>query len=383
MNARRIAGVLASAGALAVLGAAPADARVRHVWVAAVPNSWNVAPSGHDPISGEEVDPAEAIFGTVDLPALHGPLAPPVRNSPRPSSDGIMIPGPLIRARVGDRLRIHFKNMDSLREDPHSMHFHGVHYRPGSDGAFIPGFSGKDGNVRFGRKHTYRLTVGRDSVGVWPYHDHSPSMEDSIHGGMFGMLSIFGRHEPLPDREFQVVISPFGTDFMTINGRAFVGNTADLRSPASASASSGTSWRWAPSTTPSMSMATAGSTARAAARHPDRRAGGELPLPLARAGSRHVALPLPRRGSHDARHDRAVPRQHDADEARVRRRARRGRHSRGRPAASAAVPVDIQFQAFSPTASTCCPARRSSGPTSASGRHTVTADDESFDSDEI
>ena len=38
---------------------------MKHVWVAAVPNSWNVAPSGHDPISGEEVDPAEAIFGTV------------------------------------------------------------------------------------------------------------------------------------------------------------------------------------------------------------------------------------------------------------------------------------------------------------------------------
>src|SRR3712207_7972826 len=41
----------------------------------------------------------------------------------------------LIRARVGDRLRIHFKNMDSLREDPHSMHFHGVEYAPSSDGA--------------------------------------------------------------------------------------------------------------------------------------------------------------------------------------------------------------------------------------------------------
>ena len=230
MKASRIAGALASAGALAVFWTPPADARVKDVWVAAVRDSWNVAPSGHDPISGDEVDPSEAIFGTVVYRRYSENWRRPLPNSPRSSSDGLTIPGPLIRARVGDRLRIHFKNMDSLREDPHSMHFHGVHYRPSSDGAYVPGFSGKDGNVKFGRKYTYRLTAGRDSVGAWPYHDHSPSMEDSIHGGMFGMLSIYGRDERLPDREFQVVFSPFGKDFMAINGRAFIGNTPIYRS---------------------------------------------------------------------------------------------------------------------------------------------------------
>ena len=49
MKTSRIAGALASAGALAVFVAAPAEARVKHVWVAAVPNSWNVAPSGYEP----------------------------------------------------------------------------------------------------------------------------------------------------------------------------------------------------------------------------------------------------------------------------------------------------------------------------------------------
>ncbi|MGH2837665.1 MAG: multicopper oxidase domain-containing protein, partial [Thermoleophilaceae bacterium] len=109
---------------------------MKHVWVAAVPNSWNVAPSGHDPISGEEVDPAEAIFGTVVYQRFTRRWGEPRPNAPRSSNDGIAIPGPLIRARVGDRLRIHFKNMDSLREDPHSMHFHGVEYKPSSDGAY-------------------------------------------------------------------------------------------------------------------------------------------------------------------------------------------------------------------------------------------------------
>jgi FtsP/CotA-like multicopper oxidase with cupredoxin domain len=104
------------------------------------------------------------------------------------------------------------------------MHFHGVHYPPSSDGAYLPGFSGGDAAVLPGHTWTYRLTAGSDSAGVWPYHDHSPSMEASIDGGMFGMLSILGRHDRAPDREFEVVFSQFRT-FMAINGRAFVGNT--------------------------------------------------------------------------------------------------------------------------------------------------------------
>ncbi len=44
------------------------------------------------------------------------------------------------------------------------------------------------------------------------------------------MLSILGRHERAPDREFEVVFSPFGKSFMAIDGRAFVGNTPVFRS---------------------------------------------------------------------------------------------------------------------------------------------------------
>jgi hypothetical protein len=34
------------------------------------------------------------------------------------------------------------------------------------------------------------------------------------------MLSILGRHERAPDREFEVVFSPFGKSFMAIDGKA-------------------------------------------------------------------------------------------------------------------------------------------------------------------
>jgi FtsP/CotA-like multicopper oxidase with cupredoxin domain len=171
-----------------------------------------------------ELDPADTIFPTVVYRRYSPHWGKPLPNASGSSADGLAIPGPLIKARVGDRLRIHFKNLDTLHRAPHSMHFHGVHYRPSSDGAFVPGFSGRDGNVRFGQTWTYRLTAGANTAGVWPYHDHSPSMHESIDGGMFGMLSILGRHQAAPDREFEVVFTAFGK-FMAIDGRAFVGNT--------------------------------------------------------------------------------------------------------------------------------------------------------------
>ena len=225
MKSRRIARALALAGALALCSAPAATAKVVDVWVAAVPTWWSVAPNGHDAIMGMAVDPRDAIFPTVVYRRYSPHWRHRIANASRGSADGLSIPGPLIHARVGDRLRIHFKNLDNLRHAPHSMHFHGVHYLPSSDGAYVPGFSGRDADVKYGQSYTYRLTASPDSVGVWPYHDHSPSMDDSIKGGMFGMLSILGRQERAPDHEFEVVFSPFGKDFMAIDGRAFVGNT--------------------------------------------------------------------------------------------------------------------------------------------------------------
>ena len=209
-------------------GAGSKEATVDY-WIAAVPVVWNIVPNGRDAIMGTKVPLADSVISTVIYRRYTPHWRKPEQNAARASSDGLLIPGPLIQARVGDHLRIHFKNMDTLRHQPHSMHFHGVHYKPSSDGAYIPGFSGRDANVRPGYTYTYRLTAGDDSVGVWPYHDHSPSMMESIGGGMFGMLSILGRDERAPDREFEVVLAPMGKGFMTIDGRAFVGNTPVFR----------------------------------------------------------------------------------------------------------------------------------------------------------
>lgn len=183
-----------------------------------------MVPNGRDPIMGIDVPREDSIVQTVVYRRYTAGWRRPIENASRDSADGLLIPGPLIKARVGDHIRIHFKNLDTLRNAPHSMHFHGVHYQPASDGAFIPGYSGPGANVKPGQSFTYRLVAGEDSAGVWPYHDHSPSMTESIGGGMAGMLSILGRNEPEPDHEFEVLLMPMGK-FTTIDGRAFVGNT--------------------------------------------------------------------------------------------------------------------------------------------------------------
>jgi len=220
--------------AFGVLALAPGSAgretlrgRTLQYWIAAVPMRWNVVPNELDGIEGTRFQPVQTTVDTVVYKRFTPGWAQrlPDRASIVGDNDGI--PGPLIRARVGDTVLVHFKNLDTLRFEPHSMHFHGFRYAFRSDGSLIPGFSGRGAKVEPGESFTYRLQAVAGSAGVWPYHDHSPSMMDSIHGGLYGAISILGPRQRPPDREFVVFLSS-QLRFMTINGRAFVGNTPVL-----------------------------------------------------------------------------------------------------------------------------------------------------------
>jgi FtsP/CotA-like multicopper oxidase with cupredoxin domain len=232
MKRRVVPGLLAVTFVVLALapGTAGRDApggRTREYWIAAVATKWNVVPNERDAIEDKRFRPEETTFETVVYKAFTPRWERPLPDRPNVAGDNDGIPGPLIRARVGDTVLVHFKNLDTLRFEPHSMHFHGFRYEFGSDGAFIPGFSGPGANVKPGDSFTYRLKAVPSSVGVWPYHDHSPSMMKSIDGGMYGAISILGARQRPPDKEFVVFLSSH-LKFMTINGRAFVGNTPVL-----------------------------------------------------------------------------------------------------------------------------------------------------------
>jgi len=218
--------VLAGTGALTSIAAGEpaATGHVREYWVAAVPVTWNVVPNGRNAIEGETFTPDKTVFRTVVYRQYTKDFARQVGK--QPGNEGIQ--GPLLHARVGDTILVHFRNLDTLNNQPHSMHFHGVRYQFGSDGSYIPGFSGPGANVKPGETFTYKLVAERESAGVWPYHDHSPSMMPSIEGGLYGALSILGPGERAPDHEFVVFLESH-LGFMTIDGRAFVGNTPVFR----------------------------------------------------------------------------------------------------------------------------------------------------------
>jgi len=223
---RRGLGVLLPALAAAIALAAPAtaQAQTRVYWIAAVPVTWNVVPNGHDVMTGMEFPTDQTTLQTVVYKAYTPWWGKPLPDVPWIIGDNDGIPGPTIHARVGDDILVHFKNLDFVFKRPHSMHFHGVEYDPSSDGAYIPGFSGPGAEVMPGSSFTYVLHAGPESAGVWPYHDHSPSMEESIAGGLYGALSILGLHDRRPDKEFVIFFESM-LNFMTINGHAFLGNT--------------------------------------------------------------------------------------------------------------------------------------------------------------
>ena len=113
------------------------------------------------------------------------------------------LPGPLIRARVGDRLIVHFKN--ELPE-PTTVHWHGVRVPIEMDG--VPGVSQPD--VAKGGTFTYDFVL-RDA-GLYWYHPHVMSAAQ-VGFGLYGALLVEDPADPVtvPDA-LTIVLSDIGFD---------------------------------------------------------------------------------------------------------------------------------------------------------------------------
>ena len=227
-NRRVLRRVVFALGGLASFALAPAaESAARHYWIGAVPVDWNIVPSGRDPISGALFNAEDTTMPTVVYKRFTrgwGQMLP----DRFWTGDNDGIPGPTIRARVGDTVLVHFKNLDTRFNLNHSMHFHAFRYEFEDDGSFIPGASGRDAEVPPGGTALYRLVAVRGSAGVWPYHTHSSMMHHPQARTLYGMISIRGRKERRPNRE-NIVVFAEHQGFQTVNGRAFIGNTPTFR----------------------------------------------------------------------------------------------------------------------------------------------------------
>jgi FtsP/CotA-like multicopper oxidase with cupredoxin domain len=249
----------ASAGTLGTLAAAAprrwtSDAgaesrrpgRLREYWIQADAFEHNAVPTGRDGAMGDAYRSDQTTYWAVGFRAYTpGWRTPLKRSSDLGANSGI--PGPVLRARVGDRIRVHFRNADMHYGFAHSIHAHGVAYSPDSDGAWYAARSDKRGTaIAPGASYTYEWQVPASALGTWVYHDHSvpnavapsttPVMEIGAQLGLFGIIAITDADTPSVDREiilffhdlFQSDIPALAQDLDCFNGRAFVGNTPDF-----------------------------------------------------------------------------------------------------------------------------------------------------------
>jgi len=94
------------------------------------------------------------------------------------------VPGPTLRAREGDRIRIKFRNGGS---HTHTMHFHGIH------SARMDGVPGA-GEVAPGEEFVYEFDAF--PYGCHLYHCHSIPLKRHIHKGLYGGFIV----DPDPNR---------------------------------------------------------------------------------------------------------------------------------------------------------------------------------------
>ncbi len=123
------------------------------------------------------------------------------------------VPGPTLRAREGDRVRIEFTNAGS---HPHTIHFHGFHPAE-MDGVFEV--------VETGGRFVYEFDA--EPVGLHLYHCHVVPLKRHIHKGLYGVFIVDPPEPRPPADELVMVMNAFDTDgdgeneFYAVNTEAF------------------------------------------------------------------------------------------------------------------------------------------------------------------
>jgi nitrite reductase (NO-forming) len=133
----------------------------------------------------------------VDLSVVETTLEVSAAHNMRVWAYGGSVPGPIVRATVGQRLRVRCGNHSGT---PHSVHFHGAH------DVQQDGLSRVAGSA----ETTYEFEAG--PVGFHPYHCHVPPYAWHLGKGMYGAMIV----DPVAPRprahEFVLCLCGFDVD---------------------------------------------------------------------------------------------------------------------------------------------------------------------------
>jgi FtsP/CotA-like multicopper oxidase with cupredoxin domain len=127
------------------------------------------------------------------------------------------IPGPTLRAREGERLRITLRNHS---QHPHTMHFHGIHPAE-MDG--VPGVGA--GEIPPGGRTVYEFDA--QPFGLHLYHCHVRPLAEHIAKGLYGAFIIDPKDGRPEADEMVLVMHAFDTNFdreneiYAVNGPGF------------------------------------------------------------------------------------------------------------------------------------------------------------------
>jgi len=191
--------------------------RTRTYYIAADPVTWDYAPGGRDEIAGRPYTdsaffakaPTRAV-GTAYRKVLYREYTDSTFRTlkPRPEEwQHLGFLGPLIRAAVGDTIRVVFRNNGHR---PYSVHPQGVAYGKSAEGAtYSDGTSGgeaADSGVPPGGTHVYlwpvpeRAGPGPADVSsvLWVYRSDVEELRD-LNTGLFGVMIITARGMARPD----------------------------------------------------------------------------------------------------------------------------------------------------------------------------------------
>ena len=124
------------------------------------------------------------------------------------------IPGPTLRAREGERLRITFVNAS---KHPHTIHFHGIHPSE-MDG--VPGLGA--GQIEPGKSTVYEFDAL--PFGLHLYHCHVRPLAEHIAKGLYGAFLIDPKEGREDADEMVMVMNGFDTNFDRAN-EVYAANT--------------------------------------------------------------------------------------------------------------------------------------------------------------
>jgi hephaestin len=191
---------------------------VRTYYIGADEVVWDYAPTGRNGITGEPFDETAQTYvktgpgriGSKYLKCLYRAYPDAGFGTPqaRPADQAYLgLFGPVIRAAVGDTIKVVFRNNCTI---PASVHPHGVFYAKASEGApYADNTSGKDKRddaVPRGGTHTYTwLVPDRAGPGphdgssvMWMYHSHTDEVGDT-YAGLMGPMVITAKAMARPD----------------------------------------------------------------------------------------------------------------------------------------------------------------------------------------